>query len=230
MRILVVEHDPALNAFLQKQFAAEKLAADFAASIEPAKQLLSGHEYGSAILDMNLPRGEAFELLRHLRGSRKQFSTAVLAISDSPGDRPQALNLGADEFLLKPFGFLQLLACLRPLLHGQKLQTDSMLRLENLELSPRERRVTRAGRKISLTPTEFALLEYLLANAGQYVTRSEIVRHVWHHNGDPLTNIVDVYVNYLRKKVDEPFDSQLIHTVRGVGYRLAAPSAPRRLA
>lgn len=224
MRVLVAEHDPSLAAFLQKEFDAERIAVDLAADGEQAKSLVLKRDYDAAILDVNLPREDGFEVLRHLRARREQLPILILANGARPGQRAQALDLGADDFLLKPFAFSELLARVRALLRRGGHQSETVLRIDNLELSRVEHVVTRAGRRIHLTPKEFALLEYLLANAGQRVTRSEIGQHVWHHSGEMLTNIVDVYVNYLRKKVDAPFESKLIHTVRGVGYQLEARS------
>jgi DNA-binding response OmpR family regulator len=225
MRILVVEPELPLRGTLQRDFEAEKIAVELALSGEQAKALALKRDYDAAILDINLPHEDGFQVLRELRASRSQLPLLILAAGARPGQRAQALDLGADDLLLKPFEFAELLARTRALLRRGGHKTDAVLRVDNLELSRVEHVVTRAGRKIRLTPKEFALLEYLLANAGQRVTRSEIAHYVWHQEGDILTNIVDVYVNYLRKKVDLPFDSKLIHTVRGVGYQLQARSA-----
>lgn len=225
MRILVAEHDASLGAYLEKEFHAGKVVVDLAPDGEQAKSMVSKHDYDAAIIDIDVPGEDGFEVLRHLRALRPQLPILIFATGARPGQRAMALDLGADDFLPKPLVFSELLARVRALLRRGGHQNEAVLRIGNLELSRAEHMVTRAGRKIRLTPKEFALLEYLIANAGQRVTRSEIVRHVWHYSGDPLTNIVDVYVNYLRKKVDVPFESKLIHTVRGVGYQLEARSS-----
>ena len=139
--------------------------------------------------------------------------------------RAQVLDLGADDLVLKPFEFAELSARVRAALRRGGHYAEVVLRVEDLELSRIEHSVKRAGRKIKLTPKEFALLEYLMRNSGQRVTRTEIIQHVWNIPRDTLTNVVDVYINYLRKKVDAPCEHKLIHTVRGVGYRLQAQSA-----
>jgi len=229
MRILLVEHDSSLGSFLEKEFAADKIAADVVFDPERAKAAVAKRDYDAAILDIDLPRGGGFQLLQDVRSRRKQFPILIIGTGARTSGRADALNLGADDFLAKPFGFSEVLARLRALMHGGADQRQAVLRLENLELIRDQHIVTRGGRKIRLTPKEFALLEYLLVNAGQRVTRSEIAQHVWHHSGETLTNIIDVYVNYLRKKVDVPFEPKLIQTVRGVGYQLAVlnPSSGR---
>jgi DNA-binding response OmpR family regulator len=225
MRILVAERDSSLGAYLNKEFAAEKIVADLAHDGEQLKSLAASRNYDAAILDMGLPSEDEYSLLRELRSTREHLPILVLATGLRPGQQAQALDLGADDFLSKPFELSELLARLRALARRRDRRAETVLRIDNLELRRDAHVVTRAGQRIRLTPKEFALLECLLANAGECMTRSEIVRHVWHHTNDPLTNIVDVYVNYLRKKVDVPFEPKLIHTVRGVGYQLKARNA-----
>jgi len=186
------------------------------------KSLAASGSYDAAILDIDPANENAYLLLRDLRSTREHLPILVLATGARPGQQRQALDSGADDCLSKPFESCELLARLRALVRRRDRRAETVLRIDNLELRRDAHVVTRAGQKIRLTPKEFALLECLLANAGECVTRSEIVRHVWHHKSDPLTNIVDVYVNYLRKKVDVPFEPKLIHTVRGLGYQLKA--------
>ncbi len=219
MRILVAEHDLALGAYLEKEFEAENYSVDLAPGAEQVKSMVQDHDYDAAILDINLPLQDGFEVLRQVRARCERLPILILASGARPGERAQALDLGADDFLLKPFAFSELSARVRALLRRGGHQADAILRVDNLEVSRVEHVVKRAGRKINLTPKEFALLEYLVRNAGQHVTRSEIMQHVWHLS-DTMTNIVDVYINYLRKKVDAPSECKLIHTVRGVGYQL----------
>lgn len=225
MRILVIEHDSSLVAALKKEFDAAKIAFDLAHGCEQIKALTASRSYDAAVVDVDAPNGDGVAAVRELRGSRPQLPIVAIGADGRGGQRAHAIDFGADEFLTKPAKSAELLARLRAATQLHARQAGPVLRLENLELSRDEHRVTRGGQKIRLTPKEFALLECLLTNAGQCVTRSEIVRHVWHHSDDPLTNIVDVYVNYLRKKVDVPFEPKLIHTVRGVGYQLKARGA-----
>lgn len=222
MRILIAEHDASLGAFLEKEFASAKIAADLAAERDQIRYALTTQSYDAAVLDIDSANEHELGILRDVRRLHEQLPLLVLAAGDGASQRALAVDLGAADVLLKPFEFSELLARVRALTRRRNHQGEEVLRIDNLELSRADHVVMRAGRKIRLTPKEFALLECLLAKAGQCVTRSEIVRHVWHHSSDPLTNIVDVYVNYLRKKVDVPFESKLIHTVRGVGYQLQA--------
>jgi two-component system copper resistance phosphate regulon response regulator CusR len=220
VRILIVESDPALGTFLQRSFDAENYAVDLAAGAEQAKALAEAHEYDTAILDLNLPDEEGLDVLRHIRAKRQRLPILVLTNRTRPEDRALVLDLGADDLVLKPFAFSELSARVRALLRRGGHSADTLLRIDDLELSRVERTVNRGGRKISLTPKEFALLEYLMRNAGVRVTRAQIIENVWNLSTDTMTNVVDVYINYLRKKVDSSADRKLIHTVRGVGYQL----------
>jgi DNA-binding response OmpR family regulator len=163
-------------------------------------------------------------LLKSLRDKKSSTSTLtpvlVLTARNSLEDRVTVLDMGADDYLVKPFSFTELSARLRALLRRQSKSTGSMLRYEDLEMNRVDRVVLRAGRKIELTSKEFSLLEYLMKNSGHRVTRAMIVEHVWNLSFDTMTNVVDVYINYLRKKIDEGAELKLIHTVRGVGYQL----------
>lgn len=222
MRILIVEHDTSLGAHLKKEFDAERIGVHLASDGDGVASAAASRNYETGIIDIDLPNGDGFAILRQLRSTSPKLPILILGAGSRAGQRALALDLGADDFLPKPFEFAELLARVRALLRRSCHRSEAVLRFDDLELSREDHVVTRAGRRIRLTPKEFALLECLLANAGQCVTRSEIVRHVWHDSNDPLTNIVDVYVNYLRKKVDVPFEPKLIHTVRGVGYQLEA--------
>ncbi|HTR45962.1 MAG TPA: response regulator transcription factor [Verrucomicrobiae bacterium] len=226
MRILVAEPSLPLGSYLEGEFSAQGIAVELALAGEHARSRVLKQDYDAVVLDVDLPGEDGFEILRRIRAAREHLPVLILTAGAKPGQRATALDLGADDLLLKPFAFAELLARVRAVMRRGGHRADPVLKIDNLELSRAEHQVTRAGRRIRLTPKEFALLEYLLANAGQHVTRAEIVQHVWHHASDPLTNIVDVYVNYLRKKVDVPFESKLIHTVRGVGYRLESRKTP----
>jgi two-component system, OmpR family, copper resistance phosphate regulon response regulator CusR len=225
MRILVAESDLSLSGFLDKEFRAENYAVDLATDPTEVKSLARDRHYDAAILDLHLGHHDGLELLRSVRAAQEQLPILVLASRGSVEHRAQVLDLGADDLVLKPFEFAELSARVRAVLRRGGHYAETVLRVEDLELSRVERSAQRAGRKIKLTPKEFALLEYLMRNSGQRVTRTEIIQHVWNIPCDTMTNVVDVYINYLRKKVDAPCEHKLIHTVRGVGYRLQAQSA-----
>jgi DNA-binding response OmpR family regulator len=224
MRILVAESDLALGTFLERGFDAEHYAVDLTADGEEAKSFAQERNYDIAILDLNLPREGHLDLLCSVRAARKELPILILANRTRPEDRARVFDLGADDLVLKPFAFSELSARVRALLRrGQT--ADSVLCVEDLVLSRVEHSVQRAGRKIELTPKEFALLEYLMRHAGQRVTRASIIENVWHTSRDSLTNVVDVYVNYLRKKVDASSQRKLIQTARGVGYLVRGEAA-----
>jgi len=222
MKLLVAESDPALGAFLQRGFGAENYAVDLTTNNEEAKCLAQEQSYDAVILDLNLTERNGFEVLREVRTSRQELPILILSNQTRPEERVQALDLGADDLVLKPFAFSELSARVRALLRRGGRVPETVLRVDDLELNRVEHTVSRAGRKIVLTPKEFALLEYLIRNAGQPVTRAQILQHVWNLSSESMTNVVDVYVNYLRKKVDSMAERKLIHTIRGVGYQLQA--------
>jgi DNA-binding response OmpR family regulator len=225
MLILVAENDPALATFLERGFNAEQYAVDLAADGERATHLALSRSYGAAILDLNLPQQDELEVLKRIRAHCQDLPILILANQARPEERAQVLDLGADDLVLKPFAFSELSARVRALLRRGGRVADTVLRVDDLELNRVEHCVKRADRKIELTPKEFALLEYLMRNSGRRVTRAEIIEHVWNLNFDTMTNVVDVYINYVRKKVDASSDRKLIHTVRGVGYQLRPPIA-----
>jgi DNA-binding response OmpR family regulator len=220
MRILVAESDFALGAFLEREFRAENYAVDRAVNAVEARSLARERHYDAAILDLHLPENESVEALRCVRAAQEQLPILILASRASAAEGARVLDLGADDLVLRPFAFAELSARVRAQLRRGGHYAETVLRVEDLELSRVEHSVKRAGRRIKLTPKEFALLEYLMSNSGQHVTRMEIIQNVWNIPVDTMTNIVDVYINYLRKKVDAPCEHKLIHTVRGVGYQL----------
>jgi DNA-binding response OmpR family regulator len=222
MRILVAENDPALGTILERGFGAENYAVDLTADSETAKSMARDRSYDAAILDLNLAPGDGLNMLRDVRSRQQQLPILILTSRTRAEEHVELLDSGADDLVLKPFAFAELSARVRALVRRGGRFDEATLRVDDLELSRVEHAVSRAGRKIRLTPKEFALLEYLMRNAGHSVTRAQIVEHVWNLSHDTLTNIVDVYVNYLRKKVDTGFERRLIRTVRGVGYRLEA--------
>jgi len=224
MRILVVEDDVPVASFLRKGLEAEHYAVDVAPDGEEARWLACECEYDLMVLDLNLPKLDGMGVLRGVRPKRPSLPVLVLTGRSRLEDRIHALDAGADDCLVKPFSYSELSARVRALLRRRPVAATTLLRVADLELDRVERTVKRAGKRIELTSKEFGLLEYLLRNAGHRITRNMIVEHVWNLSFDTGTNVVDVYINYLRKKVDDGFNPKLIHTVRGVGYELRCPS------
>jgi len=220
MRILVVEDDKAVAGFLKKGLEAEQYAVDIASDGEEARFMAEEFDYDLVVLDLNLPRVDGFEVLSQIRAKKFSLPILVLTARVQVKDRVNGLDRGADDYLTKPFSFSELSARVRALLRRSGRPSELVLRIGDLEMDRVERTVKRGGRRIELTPKEFALLEYLMRNVGRRVTRTMIVEHVWNLSFDTMTNVVDVYINYLRKKVDEGFDHKLIQTIRGVGYQL----------
>src|SRR5271166_99397 len=225
MRILIAEDDPALASFVKKGLEAEHYAVDASGDGEQARAMAGEFDYDLLILDLNLPRLDGVSILRAVRTRKPSLPILVLTGRTRVEDRVQCLDLGADDYLAKPFSFTELSARIRALLRRCHMPAESVLAVDDLRLDRVERRVERAGRRIELTCKEFALLEYLMRNAGRRITRAMIIEHVWNLSFDTCTNVVDVYVNYLRRKVDDGHETRLIHTVRGVGYELSSHSA-----
>jgi DNA-binding response OmpR family regulator len=221
MRILVVEDDKPVASFVKKGLESEQYAVDLAWNGEDAQTLVGEANFDLVILDLVLPKIDGLEVLKQIRRRKPPPLVLILSGRARVEDRVKGLDLGADDYLTKPFSFSELSARVRALLRRSPNPVDIVLRVEDLELDRAERLVRRAGRRIDLTPREFALLEYLMRNVGRCVTRAMIIEHVWNFSFDTMTNVVDVYINYLRKKVDQDFESKLIHTVRNVGYELA---------
>lgn len=224
MRILVVEDDAPLASFLKKGLEAEHYAVDVAPDGVEARWMACEADYDLTVLDLNLPRMDGISVLRVIRPRKPSLPILVLTGRNRIEDRVQALDSGADDCLIKPFSYTELSARVRALLRRRPFAADPLLKIADLELNRIERRVQRAGKRIELTSKEFGLLEYLLRNAGHRITRNMIIEHVWNLSFDTGTNVVDVYINYLRKKIDEGFTPKLIHTVRGVGYEIRCPS------
>jgi two-component system copper resistance phosphate regulon response regulator CusR len=194
---------------------------------EEAESLVAEANFDLVILDLVLPKIDGWEVLKHIRTKKPSLPVLILSGRAEVEDRVKGLDLGADDYLAKPFSFSELSARVRALLRRSPNRLDNVLRVEDLELDRAERVVRRAGRRIDLTPHEFALLEYLMRNAGRCVTRAMIIEHVWNFSLDTITtNVVDVYINYLRNKVDQDFENKLIHTVRSVGYQLGGEEMP----
>jgi DNA-binding response OmpR family regulator len=223
VRILVIEDEFKVARTLAKGLEADHFAVDLAGDGEEGLQLATDVNYDAIILDWNLPKIDGLTVLRKLRVSGSHVRILLLSARKEHSDRVHALRIGADDYLIKPFFYEELLARLHALLRRPQELMDS-IRVEDLELDRMRHIVKRAGKEIKLTQREYAVLEYLMRNAGRTVTRTMVVEHVWNLGFEGLTNIVDVYVNYLRAKVDDGFDKPLIHTTRGIGYVLAPPA------
>jgi DNA-binding response OmpR family regulator len=220
MRILVVEDDKAVASFVKKGLESEQYAVDVTGDGEDAQSLVGEANFDLIILDLVLPKIDGLDVLKHIRSRKPSLPVLILSGRARVEDRVKGLDLGADDYLTKPFSFSELSARVRALLRRSPSTIGIVLRVEDLELDRAERVVRRAGRRVDLTPREFALLEYLMRNAGRSVTRAMIIEHVWNFSFDTMTNVVDVYINYLRKKIDQGSERKLIRTVRNVGYEL----------
>lgn len=225
MRILLVEDEPKVARTLVKGLEVNHFAVDLAGNGEEGLQLATEVDYDLIILDWNLPKLDGLTVLRKLRNSGSNMRVMLLSARTDVADRVCGLRAGADDFLLKPFSFDELLARIHALLRRPQELLDK-LNVADLELDRMRHTVTRAGKHIVLTQREYGVLEYLMRNAGRTVTRTMIVEHVWNLGFEGLTNIVDVYINYLRAKIDHGFETALIHTSRGIGYVLAPPEHP----
>lgn len=224
MRILIAEDDEALAKFVRQGLEGEHYTVDVFPDGEQARNAASEAEYDLVILDLNLPKLDGVSVLRFLRLKKPSLPVLVLTQRTRVEDRVQCLDTGADDYLAKPFSFSELSARIRALIRRSHLPSESVLTVGDLKLDRVEHRAERGGSRIELTSKEFALLEYLMRNAGRQVTRSMIIEHVWNLTFDTTTNVVDVYINYLRRKVDDGRPVKLIHTVRGVGYEVSAPA------
>jgi DNA-binding response OmpR family regulator len=224
MRILIAEDDTALAGFVRKGLEAEHYAVDVSFDGEQASALATELDYDLIVLDLTLPRLDGITILKQVRSRKPNVAVLILTARGRVEDRVLCLDAGADDYMVKPFSFSELAARIRALLRRNRLPLESVLTVEDLKLDRVERRVTRGSRTIELTSKEFALLEYLMRNAGRRVTRAMIIEHVWNLSFDSTTNLVDVYVAYLRRKVDDDAPRKLIHTIRGVGYELSGPT------
>jgi two-component system copper resistance phosphate regulon response regulator CusR len=222
MRILVVEDERKVAAFVRQGLVEEGHAVEVAADGEAALDAVAaGPPYDLIVLDVMLPRRDGLSVLRTLRARRIQAPVLLLTARDAVADKVAGLDAGADDYLAKPFAFEELLARVRALLRRGRGAAEPVLRLADLSLDPATRIVTRGRRRISLTAREYALLEYFLRNVGRVLTRPMITQHVWGMDWDPQSNIVDVYVGYLRRKIDADGEPRLVQTVRGAGYSLS---------
>ena len=221
VRILVVEDERKVANFIRQGLAEEGHTVEVAADGAAALDLLEGPPYDLVVLDLMLPKVDGFEILKLARARRLTTPVLVLTARDSVADKVRGLDLGADDYLTKPFSFDEFLARVRALLR-RGAAAGPVLRLADLTLDPSTREVRRGVRRITLTVREHALLEYFMRNAGRVLTRPMLAEHVWGLDFDAESNIVDVYVGYLRRKIDGLGEARLLHTVRGAGYVLRA--------
>ena len=222
MKILIVEDEAKTGDYLRKGLGEAGFIVDLARDGSDGLHLARTGDYDLVVLDVMLPGLDGWAVLRTLRRGGRELPVLFLTARDQVEDRVRGLELGADDYLVKPFAFSELLARVRTLLRRGKTKEPEVLRAADLELDLLRRRVTRAGTRIDLTAKEFALLELLLRRQGEVLPRSLIASQVWDMNFDSDTNVIEVAVRRLRAKVDEPFEPKLIHTVRGMGYVLEA--------
>jgi DNA-binding response OmpR family regulator len=220
MRLLLVEDEKKVSELVARALRAERYAVDVAEDGMRGWELAQSYEYDLIILDLMLPLLPGEELLRRIRRTNQRVPILVLTARSTTEDKVHNFEAGADDYLTKPFAFAELITRVKALLRRGPITRSSVLRVGDLEVDRFTQQVRRAGRRIELTPKEYALLEYLAANPGRVFSRTMIIEHVWDQSFEGLTNIVDVYVRHLRSKVDDPFPVKLIRTVRGVGYGL----------
>lgn len=220
MRILIAEDERSLNRVIKKQLTAAGHSVDCCFDGGEAYDCLSMTEYDLAVLDVMMPVLDGFELVRRLRAVGNSTPVIFLTARDDIEDRVCGLDIGADDYLVKPFAFDELLARIRVVLRKHSGGRTSVLTVGDLEVDTAARKVRRAGREINLSAKEYELLHYLLLNKGIVLSREKIENHIWNYDYEGGTNVVDVYIRYLRKKLDDGFDKKLIHTVRGMGYVL----------
>jgi len=222
MRILIVEDEKKVASFIKKGLEEEHYAVDNAYDGESGLYMTEVNEYDLVVLDLMIPKIDGLEVLKRIRANRNNVPILVLTAKDSVEDIVRGLDAGCDDYLTKPFEFLEFLARIRALLRREKIDKEPILKIADLTLSLVTHKVMRGGKEIDLTAKEYSLLEYFMRNPDKILTRTMISEHVWDYHFDSMTNLVDVYVNYLRKKIDRGFELKLIHTVRGVGYLLSA--------
>jgi DNA-binding response OmpR family regulator len=223
MRVLLVEDDRRIARFVAKGLREQSYAVDVTGDGDDAFYKLSINDYDAVILDVMISGRDGFRVCRDMRSAGTAVPVIMLTARDTVQDRIAGLDSGADDYLIKPFAVTELLARLRALLRRGQVVRPATIRIADLFLDTRAQQATRSGRELSLTSKEYALLEYLAREEGRVVSRAEIAEHVWDENFDPLTNLIDVHINRLRRKVDSGFSTKLIHTRRGAGYILAAP-------
>lgn len=223
MRVLLVEDEAKMASFIERGLKEEGYAVDVAEDGEKGWEYTTTHDYDLVILDLMLPKLNGIELCGKIRSKGYKMPVLMLTARDSVDDKIKGLDQGADDYLTKPFAFDELLARMRALLRRPaEIERDTELVVEDICLDLLSRRVTVKGKSITLSQKEFALLEFLMRRRGEVVSRSQIAEHVWDMHFDPMSNTIDVYINFLRKKIDQDRDRSLIETLRGAGYRLGS--------
>jgi len=220
MRILVAENDVPLADFLRQKLEAEQFVVDLIPGTREAETLVAERPCDLALLDLALPYAAGIEALRHIRAKKPELPVVFLTSLENVDERARCLDAGADDLVPKPFAFTELVARIRAVLRRGSHAARAQLQIEDLVMDRLSHSVHRSGHAIDLSPKEFSLLEFLMRHAGHPVTRSTIVEQVWRLNVETMTNVVDVYINYLRRKVDSGYDHPLIRTIRGTGYQI----------
>jgi DNA-binding response OmpR family regulator len=220
MRILVIEDEAKLAGFIKRGLVAERYAVDVAKDGRSGLELAQTYQYDLIVLDLMLPGMDGSEVLRRIRKENSSVPVLILSARDSLQDKVSHMETGADDYLTKPFAFAELLVRAKALMRRGPVNRASTIRISDLELDRLSQQVKRAGHRIELTSKEYALLEYLMSNAGRVLSRNMIIEHVWDQSFDGITNIVDVYIRHLRNKVDTGHEPKLLKTVRGVGYSI----------
>jgi heavy metal response regulator len=225
MRILIIEDEKKVYQFLKKGFLSEACSVDIATDGEQGSYLARTEPYDAIILDIMLPKKDGIEVLKEVRQAKITTPVVILSAKHEVEDRVQGLNLGADYYLPKPFSFSEVLATVRTIVRRKSIDVQSsVLAVADLRMDLLTRQIERSGTEILLTSKEFELLEYLIRNKGRVLSRVTLMEHIWDINFDSETNVVDVVINRLRRKVDDGFPHKLIHTVRGAGYAIREPS------
>lgn len=222
MRILVVEDEAKVGSFIKRALEEESYAVDLCADGAQGLDLALSGSYDLFLIDLMLPSLPGIEILKGIRREKIQTPVLILTAQSQVDQRVKGLDAGADDYLTKPFAIDELLARVRALLRRGTTDAPGVLQIDDLLLNPATREVTRSGQRIELTLKEYALLEYFMRHAGRVLTRPMISEHVWNQDFDTFTNVIDVYVNYLRNKIDRGRSRKLIHTIRGSGYTLKA--------
>lgn len=218
MRILLIEDESKVAGFVKRGLVAERYAVDVATDGKQGLEFALSFQYDLIILDLMLPGFDGNTVLKRVRAVNTKVPVLILTARDAVQDKVINFEAGADDYLTKPFAFAELQVRVKALLRRGPVNRASTVRLRDLELDRLSQQVKRGGKRIELTSKEYSLLEYLMSNAGRVLSRNMIIEHVWDESFDGLTNVVDVYIRHLRKKIDDSQDCKLIHTVRGVGY------------
>jgi DNA-binding response OmpR family regulator len=226
MRILIVEDERKVAEMVSRGLRAEHYAVDVAENGDTGWAMVHTYDYDLVVLDLGLPEMDGSELLRRIRGRNAHIPILILTARDATSSKVDGFEAGADDYLTKPFVFAELVVRVKSLLRRGPANQNSKVKVGDLEFDRMTQHVSRGGQRIELTPKEYALLDYLASRPGRVLSRTMIVEHVWDQSFEGLTNIVDVYVRHLRAKIDDPFPTKLIRTVRGAGYRLSDESSP----